>query len=252
MKVATWNVNGIRARHAQVIEWVATEQPDVLCLQELKATPAQIPDPLTTLADYWSFWHGGPKGYSGVSLHFRRATFGEAPKFSHPSFDSECRIVEATVGGIRWASLYVPNGGKDFVAKMAFLRELEHWTRETRTTRDEPLVICGDLNVAITDLDIHPKELKPNSIGVRSDERALLGRAIGNGLVDVLRKHHEGDDRLFTWWPPWREMRQKNIGWRLDFVLMSESLAAKSRSAEVRKDIGTSDHAPVVVVFEPE
>jgi len=250
MKVATWNVNGIRARHGQLIDWVAAEAPDVLCLQELKATQAQIPDPLTTLTDYWNFWHGGPKGYSGVSLHFRRATFGDAPKFTHPEFDSECRIVEANVGGIRWASVYVPNGGKDFVAKMAFLRELERWTRACHEA-GEPLIVCGDLNVAITDRDIHPKELKPGTIGVRPDERALLGRAIGNGLVDVLRAHHADDDNLFTWWPPWREMRQKNIGWRLDFVLMSEALAARSRSAEVRKDVGTSDHAPVVVTFDP-
>lgn len=247
MKVATWNVNGIRARHQQLVDWVADEKPDVICLQEIKATPAQIPDPLTTLSEYWSFWHGGPKGYSGVSLHFRRGTFGDAPEFTHPTFDRECRIVEANVGGIHWASVYIPNGGKDFVAKMAFLREFESYTR---ARAGEPTVICGDLNVAITDLDIHPKELKPGTIGVRADERALLGRAIGNGLVDVLRQKHEGDDRLFTWWPPWREMRQKNIGWRLDFVLMSEALAARAKSAEVRKDIGTSDHAPVVVIFD--
>jgi exodeoxyribonuclease III len=247
VKVATWNVNGIRARHQQVVDWVAVEQPDVLCLQEIKATQAQIPDPLTTLTEYWSFWHGGPKGYSGVSLHFRRSTFGDAPKFTHPTFDSECRIVEANVGGIHWASVYVPNGGRDFPPKMAFLRELEAWTRSMIGQR---VVICGDLNVAITDKDIHPKELKPGTIGVRADERALLTRAINNGLVDVLRKHHEDDDRLFTWWAPWREMRQKNIGWRLDFVLMSQELAARATSAEVRKDVGTSDHAPVVVVFD--
>lgn len=247
MKVATWNVNGIRARHAQLVEWVAKEQPDVLCLQEIKATPAQIPDPLTTLVEYWSFWHGGPKGYSGVSLHFKRSVFADAPKFTHPTFDSECRIVEAHVGGIHWASVYIPNGGKDFVAKMAFLRELESWTR---ARKDDRLVICGDLNVALTDADIHPKELRPGTIGVRPDERALLSKAIGNGLVDVLRKHHADDDRLFTWWPPWRDMRGKNIGWRLDFVLMSEVLAANSKSAEVRSDVLGSDHAPVVVTFD--
>lgn len=247
LKVATWNVNGIRARHAQLVDWVAQESPDVLCLQELKATPAQIPDPLTTLADYWSFWHGGPKGYSGVSLHLRKATFPEAPKFGHPSFDHECRVVEATAGGIRWASVYVPNGGKDYAAKIAFLRELERWTRATAS---EKVVLCGDLNVALTDRDVHPKELKPGGIGQRADERELLSRVIGNGLVDVARALHPDDESFFTWWAPWRQLRQRNIGWRIDFVLMSEALAQRARAAEVRREVGTSDHGPLVVTLE--
>lgn len=247
LKVATWNVNGIRARHTQLVEFAAAEQPDVLCLQELKATPAQVPDPLTTLADYWSLWHGGPKGYSGVSLHLRKATFPEQPRFSHPEFDSEYRVVEAVAGGIRWASIYVPNGGKDYAAKMAFLRELERWTRAHMA---EPLVLCGDLNVALTDRDVHPKERKPGAIGQRPDERELLGRVIGNGLVDVARALNEGNDDLFTWWAPWRQMRERNIGWRIDFVLMSEALAKGARTAESRREVGTSDHGPLVVAFD--
>lgn len=248
MKVATWNVNGIRARHAQLCEFAASEAPDVLCLQELKATPAQIPDPLTTLVDYWSFWHGGPKGYSGVSLHLRKATFPEPPKFSHPSFDHEFRVVEAVAGGIRWASLYVPNGGKDYAAKMAFLRELEKWTRSNAA---EKLVICGDLNVALTDRDVHEKERKTGGIGQRADERELLTRAIANGLVDVTRALHPEKDDFFTWWAPWRNLRERNIGWRIDYVLMSEPLAKNAKSVEVRREFGTSDHGPLIVAFEP-
>ncbi len=246
MKIATWNVNGIRARHAQLVEWAASERPDVICLQELKATPAQIPDPLTTLHDYWSFWHGGPKGYSGVSLHLKRATFAESPRFAHPTFDSECRVVTAEAKSVVFASVYVPNGGKDYVAKMAFLRQMEAWTRSLRE-EGKRVVLCGDLNVALTDRDVHPNELKPAGIGQRNDERALFARLLGNGLVDVQRKLHPDDDRLFTWWAPWREMRQKNIGWRIDYVLASEELAATVTSAEVRREVGTSDHAPLVI-----
>jgi exodeoxyribonuclease-3 len=247
MKVATWNVNGIRARHAQVVAWAAIEQPDVLCLQELKATPAQIPDPLTTLADYWSLWHGGPKGYSGVSLHLRKSAFSEPPRFSHPAFDAEYRVVEAVAGGIRWASVYVPNGGKDYAAKMAFLRELERWTQAHAS---EPVVLCGDLNVTLTDRDVHPKERKAGAIGQRPDERELLGRAIANGLVDVARAAHPDKDDLFTWWAPWRQMRERNIGWRIDYVLMSEALAKGVSTVDARREVGTSDHGPVVVTFD--
>lgn len=250
MKVATWNVNGLRARHTQLLDWVAWEKPDVLCLQEIKASHAQIPDPLTTLHEYWNYWHGGPKGYSGVSLHFRRDRYREAPVFTHPAFDHEYRIVDALVGGIRFASVYVPNGGKDFNAKMEFLRQFEQWT-EARQKLGETLVISGDLNVALTEIDLHPSQVKPGAICQRKDERALLQGAIDHGLVDLVRTTHPGDRTVFTWWPAWRELREKNVGWRIDFVLASEELAKSVKSCEVRKVVLGSDHAPVVVEFGP-
>jgi exodeoxyribonuclease III len=244
LKVATWNVNGLRARHAQLVQWVAREQPDVLCLQEIKATQDQIPDPLTTLAEYWNYWHGGPKGYSGVSLHVRRALSPAPPVFTHPAFDSEYRIVDALIGDIRFASVYVPNGGKDFSAKLEFLRELGAWTA-ARQALGERLVVSGDLNVALTDLDLAPSEIRANAIGQRSVERELLQKAISAGLVDVIRQQNPGSNEVFTWWAPWRNMREKNVGWRIDFVLASAALEVKS--CEVRKDVLGSDHAPVVV-----
>lgn len=253
MKIATWNVNGIRARHGQLVDWVAAERPDVLCLQEIKATPAQIPDPLTTLRDYWSFWHGGAvKGYSGVSLHFRRGAFEAEPRFDHPAFDHECRVVSAEMAGIVFASVYIPNGGKDYAAKIAFLREMEAWTAALEQ-QGKRVVLSGDMNVAFEDKDVHPRELKKEAIGQRKEERALFGKMLGHGLVDVLRALNVEDDQLFTWWPPWRQMRERNIGWRIDYVLASASLVGEGRavSAEVRKDVGTSDHAPVVVVIGP-
>ena len=246
MKIATWNVNGLRARHAQLLAWTAEERPDVLCLQEIKATPDQIPDPLTTLHEYWSYWHGGPKGYSGVSLHFRRERFPEKPAFTHPAFDNEFRIVDALVGNVRFASLYVPNGGKDFAAKIAFLRQLEQWTRE-RQAAGEQLVIAGDLNVALTDLDVHASQVKAGAIGQRPEERALLDGAIAHGLGDALRRTYPLESQTFTWWPPWRDLRDKNVGWRIDFVLLAESLAQTMTSCVIRKDVPGSDHAPVVV-----
>ncbi len=246
MKIATWNVNGLRARHAALVKWVAEERPDVLCLQEIKATQDQIPDPLTTLSEYWNYWHGGPKGYSGVSLHIKRALSEAAPAFTHPGFDSEYRIVDALVQNVRFASIYVPNGGKDFDAKLAFLRELGEWTAARRALGEE-LVISGDLNVALTDADLAPSEVKRGAIGQRTAERELLQKALAPGLIDVLRDRHPHATDLFTWWAPWRNMRDKNVGWRIDFVVASARLAARVTSCVVRKDVLGSDHAPVVV-----
>src|SRR5437879_9188275 len=123
MKLATWNVNGIRARQAQVQEWIEHERPDVVCLQEIKATSDQIPMFLCQLEGYWCYWHGG-KGYSGVGLHIRKAPFPTDPEFYHPQFDYEHRIVMAPLPDFAIASIYVPNGGKDFPAKMRFLEDL--------------------------------------------------------------------------------------------------------------------------------
>jgi exodeoxyribonuclease-3 len=247
VKIATWNVNGIRARQAQVQEWIERERPDVVCLQELKASSDQVPTALCEMEGYWCYWHGGP-GYSGVGLHVKKDGAPERPAFSHPPFDHEHRIAVVTVGGVTIASVYVPNGGKDFPAKMRFLEALEHYAAAFRAA-GPPLVLCGDLNVARTDMDVHPKERKAGAIGQRPEERALLERIIGEGLVDVGRAVDPDNDGLFTWWAPWRNLRQRNIGWRLDYVLASESLAARVIACPVQRDVGTSDHAPVMATF---
>ena len=262
MKIATWNVNGIRARQAQVQELLDKEQPDVLCLQEIKASLDQLPVWLCDIEGYWCYWHGG-KGYSGVALHVRKASFPERPDFHHPEFDYEHRIVTArlplpaspssavspTDAQLTVASIYVPNGGKDFPAKMGFLESLEAFSARLQGG-GHSFVLCGDLNVALTDMDVHPKERKPNIIGQRPDERELMQRILSHGLVDVHRRFEPDNAELFTWWAPWRNMRQRNIGWRLDYVFASESLASRATSCVVQRETGTSDHGPVIAVFD--
>ena len=252
MRIATWNVNGIRAREAQFVEWVRRDTPDVVCLQEIKATPEQLGETLTMLPEYWSFWHGGPKGYSGVSLHVRKAWHAERPVFGHPAFDVECRAVQAELkghGGLVVASIYVPNGGKDFDAKVRFLEAMRLYADRARQDA-VPLVLCGDMNVARTDKDVYPRDRKEGTIGQRPDERAIFEGILGTGLVDVGRALDPDSDTLFTWWPPWRNMRQKNQGWRIDYVLSSEGRVPGAVECKVLADVGTSDHAPVVARFE--
>jgi exodeoxyribonuclease-3 len=245
--IATWNVNGIRAREAQFLEWVERDRPDVICLQEIKATPEQVPPAICELPGYWCYWHGAG-GYSGVSLNLRRDTFPAPPSFSHPGFDHETRIVVAELPALSVASIYVPNGGKDFAAKMAFLAALRDYAGELRAS-GKPAILCGDLNVARTDRDVHPKERKPGVIGQRPEERELIEAILGQGMVDVGRALDPDNEGLFTWWAPWRNLRQRNIGWRIDYILASEPLAAKATACRVLADVGTSDHAPVVATY---
>jgi exodeoxyribonuclease III len=247
MKIATWNVNGIRARQAQVLEWLDRDRPDVVCLQEIKAKPEQVPEALCNLPGYWCYWHGAG-GYSGVGLHLRKETFAEKPDFSHPHFDNETRIVQAKAGNLVFASVYVPNGGKDYAAKIEFLNEMRGYVRAMHDLGNQ-LVLCGDINIARADMDVHPKERKPRIIGQLPEERAQLERIIGHGLVDVGRELEPENDQMFTWWAPWRNMRQRNIGWRLDYVLASRGLFERVGGCTVQRDVGTSDHAPVVATF---
>jgi exodeoxyribonuclease-3 len=244
MRVATWNVNGIRARQAQFCEWLERDRPDVVCLQELKAEPGQIPE-ACKVAEYDTFWHG-MRAYSGVSLHVRRGAFGAPPAFSHPDFDMESRIVQAEFGSLVLASVYVPNGNKDYPAKLEFMRRLAAWARALHEAGRE-LILCGDINITRAEMDVHPRERKPGIVGQRPEERQLFTDLLGNHLVDVHRKLDPDNANLFTWWAPWRNMRQRNIGWRLDYILASPAIAARATSCAVLAEVGTSDHAPVVM-----
>jgi len=244
MKVATWNVNGIRARASQVEEWMNREQPDVVCLQELKAELAQVPE-VVHRPDYHAFWHCC-KGYSGVSLQLRKAMFPAEPVYSHPPFDFESRIVQAEVGDLVIASMYVPNGGKDYPAKLAFLARLVEWVRQLRADGREVL-LCGDVNIARTEMDVHPKERKPNTVGQLPEERALFETLLATGLTDIGRAMDPDNPNLFTWWAPWRSLRSRNIGWRLDYLLASPGVAKRVAGCVVQADVGTSDHAPVMM-----
>jgi exodeoxyribonuclease-3 len=240
-------VNGIRARAAQVCEFLEREQPDVLCLQELKAGIEQVPEQCKT-DGYDIYWHGSTlRAYSGVSLHIKKEVL-ETPAFSHPEFDMESRIVTARWGGLVLASVYVPNGGKDYPAKLRFMQALTAWARQIHD-EGKDLVVCGDINIARTERDVHPVERR-SVIGQLPEERALFEQLIDDELVDVHRALEPDNERLFTWWAPWRKMRERNIGWRLDYILASKPIAGRVSACVVQREFGTSDHGPVVMTFQ--
>ncbi len=159
----------------------------------------------------------------------------------------ESRIVAGQVGDTVYASVYVPNGGKDYPAKLAFMRAMRDWAKRVHD-EGKQLVICGDINIARTERDVHPVERK-SVIGQLPEERALFEELLGGNLVDVQRKLDPDNERLFTWWAPWRKMRERNIGWRLDYVLASKAIAEKAASCVVQREFGTSDHGPVVLTL---
>ncbi len=183
-----------------------------------------------------------------MALHVSKSFSPARPDFYHPDFDYENRIVAVTLGALTVASIYVPNGGKDFPAKMRFLEAMDSYAASFADTGRQ-LAMLGDMNVARSERDVHPKERKPRAIGQLPEERAIIERILSRGYADVGRQLDPDNDGLFTWWAPWRNMRQRNIGWRLDYVFASESLARTATECMVRAEVGTSDHAPVVATF---
>ncbi len=249
VRVVTWNVNGIRARGAQVLSFLDEKRPSALLLQEIKATPEQVPADLHALADrYWMRWHGAPGGYSGVAILLDKSVFPDEPVFEIPPLDFETRVVLARTPSVTIACMYLPNGGKDFAAKIRFLGELGAWVQEEQAKG--AFLLAGDMNVTRADIDVHPSQRDPNAMAQRPEERELFEAAIAGGhFTDLTRVKYPDDDRFFTWWPFWKGAKQRNLGQRIDYVLTNAPLTDELESITLHREYGTSDHAPLEANF---
>jgi len=257
LKIATWNVNSIKARKERLLAWLAREAPDVLCLQELKVQEAAFPSAELTAAGY-SFVVNAERTYNGVAILAKRELttaargFGDAP--SAP--DMQARHIEADVAGARVICVYVPNGGDGagdkWTYKLAWLDRLLGYLERTHD-RTRPLVLCGDLNIAPDDSDVARPDEWRNTVLCLPEARAAFQRLVAWGLTDVVRKHHpEGGP--YTYWDYRMLGFQKGNGLRIDHILATAPLADVCTSAVVdrneRKGAQPSDHAPVYALFD--
>jgi exodeoxyribonuclease-3 len=257
LTIATWNVNSIRARHDRVLAWVRAKQPDVLCLQELKADEKQFPGAAFQELGYQVALFG-QKAYNGVAIASRTALTDVTRGFGDGGDDEQARFIAGTTAGVRVMCLYVPNGmavGSDkFVYKLDWLGRLRAYL--AHACRGDT-VVCGDFNVAPTDRDVYDPVAFASSVLCTPVERGALEKIREVGLVDVARKL-DPEGRIFTWWDyaPWAFVKDKGL--RIDLVLASEGLAARARRVTVDRDARKddkalkekpSDHAPVLAEF---
>jgi exodeoxyribonuclease-3 len=247
LSVATWNVNGIRARALTFERWVAIHHPDILCLQEIKAHPDQVPEHLRELGGYSSFWHGARGGYSGVSIHVRNH-LGE-PQFSVPHFDQETRIAQVSVDGLTVINVYTPLGQKNYRQKLEFLDDLIGYIDALRY-EGERVLLCGDLNIAHANIDVHPELYEEGRLCLRDDEREKIDVLRRKGMIDVFRHLHPSDRSAYTWWPYFGGARQRNVGWRLDYFFAPGELLESVRDCRIHREEASSDHSPVMVEFD--
>jgi exodeoxyribonuclease-3 len=255
MKIVSWNINSLRKRQERLLAWLGATQPDVVCLQETKCTDDQFPVLDLKAAGYHSAFHG-QKSYNGVAIISKIEPSKVRATLCDEEEDPQARVIAATISGLRVYSIYAPNGQEvgspAYDYKMRWYERLRNCLQQENA--DQPLVVCGDFNVAPKDEDIYDPELWRGAIMCSDGERKAFDDLCAIGLVDTLRLHHP-EPGLFSWWDYRMLAFPKNRGLRIDAILASKSLAPRCTAAgidrEMRKGKEPSDHAPVWAEFSP-
>lgn len=253
MKIATFNVNGINGRLSVLLDWLAQAEPDVVCLQELKAPSDRFPARALREAGYGAIWHG-QKSWNGVAILARSVDPIETQRgLPGDEEDTQSRYIEAAVGGVLIGCLYAPNGnpapGQKFDYKLRWLERLKQHAAE-RLAHNIPVILAGDYNVIPAELDVYKPERWQDDALFRLEVRQALRQLIDQGWTDAIRALHP-DERVYTFWDYLRNAWGRNAGLRLDHLLLSPAIAGQLTAAGVDREVRgwekASDHAPVWV-----
>ena len=248
--IVSWNVNGIRAVHRKGdFQVILDERPDILCLQETKATPEQLPDELRSPAGYHSYFHSPTqkKGYSGVAIYSKEEPIKVSRDMGMEQFDQEGRLIMAEYKDFTLINCYFPNGGGaperlryklDFYdCFLEFLNKLHK--------KQPNIIICGDINVAHKPIDLaRPKENETH-VGFLPIERAWMDKLISHKWVDLFRHFYPDKAEAYTYWDMKTYARERNVGWRIDYFFTSPEILKKIKSTEILDTIFGSDHCPI-------
>ena len=245
MKLISWNVNGLRAAlRKNFLDYLDAEKPDVLCLQETKCGPDDV-EPLWTVR-YSTYWNAAQKkGYAGTAIFTRTRPLNVTENIGIPKHDREGRVVTAEFAGFFLVNVYVPNSQRD-LARLAYRQQ---WDRDflrylRKLEKKKPVIFCGDLNVAHAEIDLANPKANVKNHGFTPEERAGFGAFVKAGFLDTFREFEKRGGH-YTWWAPFADARARNIGWRIDYFLISKSLRPRLQRAFIRADIAGSDHCPV-------
>ena len=249
-RVVSYNLNGIRsAMNKGLLEWLSEELPDVLCIQETKAQPDQVDMEGFTGLGYKNYWHSAEKkGYSGVLIFTRQEPDHVEIGMGNPSYDSEGRVIRADFGELSVLDVYIPSGTTGDIRqeiKMKFLADFLGYLTDLRKSRPK-LLVCGDFNIAHNEIDIHNPVGNKKTSGFLPEERAWLDEFLASGFVDSYR-HLNPETVKYSWWSFRSNARSKNIGWRLDYNMLTSELLPHLSDAGIINEAVHSDHCPVWV-----
>jgi exodeoxyribonuclease-3 len=250
VKIVSYNLNGIRSAISKgLIDWLTEQKADIVCFQETKAWVQDIPVLEFESLGYQTYWFSAAKkGYSGVGILTKRKPDHVEIGMGIPEYDNEGRLIRADYGDISVISVYHPSGSsgeerQNF--KFQWMKDFENYIEELRKTRPN-LIISGDYNICHRPIDIHNPVSNAKSSGFLPEERAWLDAFISNGFVDSFR-HFNANPHHYTWWSFRMNARSRNLGWRIDYHLVTDSLKEKLRSAEIHPEAVHSDHCPISV-----
>ncbi|MDD4877286.1 MAG: exodeoxyribonuclease III [Dehalococcoidales bacterium] len=252
IKIICWNVNGIRAvARKGFLEWIGKESPDILCLQETKASPEQLTHDLLEPPGYLAYWnYPERKGYSGVATLTKEKPFDVQNSFGAPAFDTEGRVIITKHPGFTICNVYFPNGKQSaerLKYKLDFYEAFLNFLEPLRL-KGEKLIICGDVNTAHKEIDLaRPKENEKIS-GFLPIERAWLDKLVANGYIDAFR-HFNKEPGQYTWWDMKSRARERNVGWRIDYFFITENLLSQMDKAFIMREVTGSDHCPIALML---
>ncbi|HAH07541.1 MAG TPA: exodeoxyribonuclease III [Elusimicrobia bacterium] len=248
-RLLSWNVNGLRAAGRKgFVEWLSREKADVVCVQETKAEPAQLPEELKAVPGYgFECVFAEKKGYSGVGTYARRAPAGIERGLGVPEYDREGRVLVHRFPEFTLFNVYFPNGKKDAVRlayKLRFYEDLRRELARRLKKGEKNLVVCGDVNTAHKEIDLSRPKENAGVSGFLPEERAWIDRLLSDGFLDAFREFEKGPGH-YTWWDLLTRARERNVGWRLDYFFVSEALKPHLKRAVLRPEVLGSDHCPV-------
>lgn len=251
IKLVSWNVNGIRASlNKGFLSFIEKENPDILCLQETKAEQGQAVIDLPQYKEYWNS-SKAKKGYSGTAIFTKFAPISVTNDMGMPEHDKEGRVLALEFPEFYLVDVYTPNSQRELTR----LEYRQQWDKDflaymKKLEKKKPVIFCGDLNVAHQEIDIARPKQNTFSAGFTAEERSGFDNIVNAGFIDTFRLHYPEATNMYSWWSYMGGARQRNIGWRIDYFVVSESLKEKVKDAFIRMEVMGSDHCPVGIILE--
>ena len=247
MKIISWNVNGLRAVYRRnFLDWLGEANAEIVCLQETKVQTEKIPPDLVKPNNYHSYFNSSTvkKGHAGVAVYTKEKPLTGKYNLDLERFDKEGRIVQLEYSDFTLINLYLPHGGRQKENLKYKLEVYDRLINYLGEIKDKNLILAGDFNVAHEEIDLARPKHNLNNIMFTSEERRQIDRIIELGFTDTFRKFHQ-ESGNYTWWPYFANARERNVGWRIDYIFTSETLTPKIKDAFILSNVRGSDHCPI-------